>query len=122
MSGPFSEINQELVAITEAHASGQMDRLEFRRRRRALICQATGEAPPAQSEEEVAAQVSEDDTHPKMAAVTVPSPEPGEHSEGADTGDADEDTGSRLSSWKFTILLLLVALAGLGGLLWFILR
>ena len=129
MTGPFAEINQELVSITEAHASGQMDRHDFRRRRRELICQVTGETPPSISEEEQAAQVSEDDTHPKMAAVSVPDPQPLQEPDAVVEAavaepEADEKPAgkAKVSYWKLTAVVLLVAVAGLAGLLWFILR
>lgn len=130
MTGPFAEINQELVSITEAHASGQMDRHDFRRRRRELICQVTGETPPSISEEEQAARVSEDDTHPKMAAVSVPDPQPADEPDAAveatvaESDESDEKPAgpAKVSYWKLTALVLLVAVAGLAGLLWFILR
>ena len=143
------EANQQLVALSGRYADGELQRPEFRQTRRRLICEALGldvpEVPTAHDELDLP---DEDDTMPgdgpeagvkassgvmpaeEAAEAPVPetvseSPSPEQDSE-EEPAPQEEPAGEapkvRDSTLQITLLLLLLAFVGLGGLLWFVLR
>ena len=145
------EINQQLVALAGRFADGQVPRPEFRQARRQLICDALGlqvpEVPEAHDQLDLP---REDDTMPGgqparphlmasyggLPAVAAEDEEDAEAAEqpgsepaealGSTDGTASEEPAEapkvKDSTLQITLLLLLLAFVGLGGLLWFVLR
>lgn len=105
----FEAVNRELEALTEAYAGGSMAPSEYRQQRRQLICQAIGEQVP-----EVQGPGESEQTHPGIASVTVSASR-----QAAATPAPQAGSGRRLYR-VLTVLMILVALGGLAGLLWFV--
>jgi hypothetical protein len=130
MKAPVESVNHELLALTESFANGAIGSIEFRRRRRELICAWTGEPMPEP------AGISEDDTQPMLAAitdedvakaevqVTAETKEKAERPKPADMPVLDKPEKTPGSIWRVwaTVSLLAFALAGAGALIWFVLR
>lgn len=112
MSGQIGKVNSELASLVDAYASGSLAAGEYRSQRRALICQVTGELEP-----QVEDAVSAEDTAPAMPAIEIP--------EGRPSGETDVVTGEQKSNalyWLVTAGALLIALAGISALFWYIFR
>ena len=116
MKPATGDINRELLELTESFANGDIDPAEFRRQRRELVCEWTGEPAPQLDQE----LPDEDDTQPALKPIT--------DKDIADAKPSDQPAGApppvrqSLRGWWITAVLLLVAAAGAGALLWFILR
>lgn len=107
-------INKQLSSLVDAYANGSMAAAEYRQQRRALICEYTGQPVP-----EVEAAGSGEQTQPAMAAVPdQPVPETEQVAPAVDVG---KSAGKGLYV-LITVVTVLVALAGAGGLFWFIFR
>ncbi len=122
MTASAQTLNQKLSALVDAYANGSMAAAEYRQQRRALICEFTGQAVP-----EVEADGSGEQTHPGVAAVKAP--EVGTPVAAAEMPDAVADDSDRAPAKSnkglyilITAVSLLVALAGAGGLFWYIFR
>lgn len=145
MSMTMDEVNAQLISIARRHADGELDRPGFRQQRRSLICEFMGLPVPAVPPEHDAPGPSEDDTMPGGTAVHVPletsrnaALDPAalrDHKPAAEAASApapvtDEapapavaaDDKRKTVIFAVTILLFLLAFAGLAGLAWFILR
>lgn len=120
MSAAGEKLNHDLLALTESFANAAIGPAEFRRRRREIICQWTGQPVP---QVDVSAP-SEDDTHPGMKAVTdkdVSDAARAAAAAQAPVAGTEEGKPVRWGLW-ITVLLLLFAFSGAGALIWFVLR
>lgn len=103
------QINQELQALSDAYAASSLGQVEFRRRRRELICAWTGEPLPANDE------LVEDVTEPGLRPVTD-----------ADLAQATPpvapQAGKASKQRWLTVGLLVLAAAGAALVVWFVLR
>jgi hypothetical protein len=115
MNAAGDKLNQDLLALTESFANAAIGPAEFRRRRREIICQWTGQPVP---QVDVSAP-SEDDTHPGMKAIT--DRDVREAARVAEIPVTQEHKPVRWGLW-ITALLLLFAFSGAGALVWFVLR
>ena len=152
MPDSLKEANQQLASLSLRYAEGEVDRVSFRQARRKLICDALGMTVPTVPEAHDHLDLpDEDDTMPGassversmassggMEAVSVEQSEPAPAEDEAETESAPvEMTESETvmespaqtapakvkdSTLQVTLLLLLLAFVGLGGLLWFVLR
>lgn len=139
----MDQVNAQLISIARRHADGELDRPGFRQQRRSLICQAMGLPEPQLPPEHDAAGPSEDDTMPGGTAVHVPletsrnaaldpaavrnhKPAPAVAEPVADDAAAAAPAAAadkrKTAIFAVTIVLFLLAFAGLAGLAWFILR
>lgn len=118
MNAAGEKLNQDLLALTESFANAAIGPAEFRRRRREIICQWTGQPVP---EVDVSAP-SEVDTHPGMKAITDKDVRAA--AAAAEPASAPAQQASKPIRWGLwiTILLLLFAFSGAGALIWFVLR
>ena len=117
MSRDLKAVNEELLALTEAYAGGSLAAAEFRQRRRLLICQVTGEPEPA-----LDSGASAESTHPGIAALSD-SEVAAASTQAAPAATKEAAPPSRRALyWGLTVVLVLVALAGVGGLIWFVSR
>ncbi len=114
------KLNQDLLALTESFANAAIGPAEFRRRRREIICEWTGQPVP---KVDVSAP-SEDDTHPGMKAVTDKDVRDAARAVAAEQVSAPASQASKPIRWGLwiTVLLMLFAVSGAGALIWFVLR
>jgi hypothetical protein len=119
MNATGEKLNQDLLALTESFANAAIGPAEFRRRRREIICEWTGQPVPVV---DVSAP-SEDDTHPGMKAITDKDVRDAARAAKPAAAPAAESSGKpiRWGLW-ITVLLLLFAFSGAGALIWFVLR
>ncbi|PKM21867.1 MAG: hypothetical protein CVV10_07210 [Gammaproteobacteria bacterium HGW-Gammaproteobacteria-14] len=104
MNDTLKQLNAELLALAEDYSNAALGAAEFRRRRREIICHWTGQSAPSDPDNGPA-------TLPATPIITV------------DESSAEENASAGKSSpLGLIILLLLVAVAGLASLLWFVLR
>lgn len=116
MNVKIEEVNAELSPLIDSYAAGTVAAGEYRQRRRALICKVSGEAVP-----EVEDEGSAECTLPGgMAAVNVSETPVVERAE-AGLRDGVPEKSNALY-WFVTAITLLVAIAGVGGLFWYIFR
>ena len=118
MNTAGEKLNQDLLALTESFANAAIGPAEFRRRRREIICEWTGQPVP---QVDVSAP-SEDDTHPGMKAIT--DKDVRDAARAADPATAPSESPDKPTRWGLwvTVLLLLFAFSGAGALIWFVLR
>ena len=138
--------NQQLVALSGRYAEGEVDRQAFRQARRQLICETLGlEVPEVPDAHDQLDLPGDDDTMPGAPADGGHQSASREESAPDDGGDelppaeqglavgeeAEQVSGTTFqsdpvkvkdSTLQVTLLLLLLAFVGLGGLLWFVLR
>ncbi|MEE4249705.1 MAG: hypothetical protein V2I38_03890 [Alcanivoracaceae bacterium] len=112
------DINRELLALTESFADGAVGPAEFRRRRRELICDWTGEDVP-QIDLDLPA---EDDTQPALKPITDKDIAAAKQSAVAPSVEVTAPPRRSYWGWWVTGLLLLIAAGGAVSLLWFVLR
>lgn len=119
MNTAGEKLNQDLLALTESFANAAIGPAEFRRRRREIICEWTGQPVP---QVDVSAP-SEDDTHPGMKAITDKDVRDAVRAAKPAAAPAAEPSGKpiRWGLW-ITVMLLLFAFSGAGALIWFVLR
>ena len=120
MNAAGDKLNQDLLALTESFANAAIGPAEFRRRRREIICQWTGQPVPQVD----ASAPSEDDTRPGMKAITDKDVRDAARAvavEQASNVSTAERKPVRWGVW-ITVLLLLFAFSGAGALIWFVLR
>jgi hypothetical protein len=118
MSRAPEQINQQLLALSESYANAAMGPAEYRRQRRVLICQWTGQALPETGIE----HDSEDDTAPKLKAITETDIAMATWAPAAASVPLAKAPVHRRPVVWITLLLLLVALVGAAGLAWFVMR
>lgn len=118
MSSSIQSVNKQIAELVDAYANGSMAAAEYRHQRRTLICEVLGQPVP-----EVETSDSGDETSPGMQAVQgVEAPD----SESVEV-QADMQANNNVASGKtlyilITVVTLLVALTGAGGLFWYIFR
>lgn len=120
MNAAGEKLNQDLLVLTESFANAAIGPAEFRRRRREIICQWTGQPVPQVD----AAAVSEDDTHPGLKAITDKDVHDAARVAVAEPASAPAQQASKSIRWGLwiTVLLMLFAFSGAGALIWFVLR
>jgi|GEM_PF-2468682 hypothetical protein len=120
MNAAGDKLNQDLLALTESFANAVIGPAEFRRRRREIICQWTGQPVP---QVDVSAP-SEDDTHPGMKAITDKDVRDAARAPAAEPAAVAAEPSGKSIRWGLwvTVLLLLFAFSGAGALVWFVLR
>lgn len=116
MSVKVEEVNAELSTLIDSYAAGTLAAGEYRQRRRELVCKVSGEAVP-----QVESKGSAECTLPGgMTAVNI------SDSPGAETIEDElresEPKKSKALYWFVTAITLLVAIAGVAGLFWYIFR
>lgn len=116
MSKDIAGINDALKALALDFSEGRIGAAELRQRRRELICSMTGQALP-QLENDASGEA----THPGLPPVSV-APAPDDDGEGGDVAGPAPVASARAGYWWITALTILVALAGVAGLLWFVFR
>lgn len=136
--------NQQLASLSAQFAEGELDRVSFRQQRRSLICSVTGEpVPEVPAAHDQLDLPREDDTLPGTLSVETPMQSsrgveavavapvaaaaqeeaPAEvPSEPAPAEPVEGVAARRRNTLHITLLLVLLALVGLGGLLWFVFR
>ena len=120
MNAVGDKLNQDLLALTESFANAVIGPAEFRRRRREIICQWTGQPVPQLD----ASAPSEDDTHPGMKAITDKDVRDAARTPAAEPAVEPVPQSGKPVRWGLwiTVLLLLFAFSGAGALVWFVLR
>ncbi|MFN3713866.1 MAG: hypothetical protein ACK4SX_09425 [Alcanivoracaceae bacterium] len=118
MSGAPEQINKQLLALTESYANAALGPAEYRRQRRLLICQWTGQMVPETGPD----RDSEDDTAPKLKAITETDIAMATWAPTEATAPPAKAPWHRRPAVWITLLLLLVALIGAAGLAWFVMR
>jgi hypothetical protein len=104
-----AQVNEALLALAEEYANAGVGPAEFRRRRRELICQWTGQPVPEMAVE------SEERTEPGLQAIVI--------DEVAMSTTRVEGVGRPAPGQRIVIIsLLLLAAMGAAGILWFVLR
>lgn len=116
MSENLEQVNAELSSLIDSYADGTLAAGEYRQRRRALVCQISGQEVP-----ELESEGSAECTLPGgMAAVNINEALAAEH---VDTDvQHGESKKSNALYWFVTAVTLAVAMAGVGGLFWYIFR
>jgi hypothetical protein len=116
MSVNVEEVNAELSTLIDSYAAGTLAAGEYRQRRRELVCKISGEAVP-----DVESVGSAECTLPGgMTAVNVSDSPVAEKIN--DECEKHEPTKSKALYWFVTVITLLVAVAGVAGLFWYIFR
>lgn len=116
MNDSTASLNKQISALVDQYANGSLAAAEYRQQRRALICQFTGESLPQVEEDG-----SGDATHPGIPAVKAPAST--DTAVEPEVSVAPRAAKSNKSLYiLITAVTVLVALAGAGGLFWFIFR
>jgi hypothetical protein len=129
----LEETNKKLAQLGQSYLDGNLERPDFRHQRRELICAVFGVSAPNVPPGHDGEVIKEDNTLPDAAAKPQAAPAQAQQSDDElvidemAEGEVAEQSESESESMKtshllLTALLVLLALAGIGGLLAFILR
>lgn len=119
MNTTLEQVNAELSSLIDAYGAGTLAAGEYRQRRRVLVCQISGEAVP-----EVENEGSAECTLPGGMAAVQLTDKPVAVVEPASEQAPQEEVPRKSNAlyWFVTAVTLLVAIAGVGGLFWYIFR
>lgn len=120
MNADDDKLNQDLLALTESFANAAIGPAEFRRRRREIVCQWTGQPVPQVD----ASAPGETATHPGIKAIADKDVRDAAVAATAEQGSAEPPQASKPIRWGMwiTVLLMLFAFSGAVALIWFVLR